>query len=104
MKKALIIGIDEYDQPLYGCTNDAIAIARLLATHANGDPNFEVKKALNVPTRGALRSLVQELFDGTADIALLYFSGHGYADATGGYLVTPDHRQNDLGMSMDEII
>ncbi|MEO6381118.1 MAG: caspase family protein [Nitrobacter sp.] len=41
--RALVIGIDDYpDSPLEGCVNDARAVGTLLATHANGDPNFSV--------------------------------------------------------------
>ncbi len=37
-------------------------------------------------------------------MALLYFSGHGYLQSTGGYLVTTDAKSYDEGVSMDEIL
>ena len=44
MRKALIIGIDNYTQcPLHGCCNDADAVARVLEVNGDGSPNFSVK-------------------------------------------------------------
>jgi hypothetical protein len=42
--------------------------------------------------------------DGSNEIALLYFSGHGFINSIGGYIVTPDYKQYDEGISMDEIL
>ena len=40
-RHALLIGIDDYDnQPLDTAVNDARAMARLLARHADGTANF----------------------------------------------------------------
>lgn len=104
IKKALVVGINNYASPLYGCVNDATEMADLLRIDGNGDRNFDVRLELNTATRGKLRGLISELFSGDSEIALLYYSGHGYADHTGGYLVTPDHKINDVGVSMDEIV
>ena len=52
VKKALIVGIDEYpDAPLKGCINDANAVAELLRTNGDGSPNFDVSLKLNVKTK-----------------------------------------------------
>ena len=107
MKQALIIGIDKYkSQPLRGCVNDAKAIAKILSNNADKDKsvNFEVKLAENVASKAVLRGMIRNLFERDADMALLYFSGHGYIDDAGGYLVTPDSELNDPGISMDEIL
>ena len=46
MRKALIVGIDNYDQcPLHGCCNDADAVAQVLETNGDRSPNFSVKIA-----------------------------------------------------------
>lgn len=108
MKKALIVGINNYpNSPLTGCVNDANAIANVLETNGDGSPNFSIK-LITVPsdiiTRPSLRGSIEELFSGEADIALLYFSGHGFIKSTGGYLVTPDHEKYDEGVSMDVIL
>ena len=48
MRKALIVGIDNYTQcPLHGCCNDADAVAQVLETNGDGSPNFSVKIAKN---------------------------------------------------------
>ncbi|MBO9573377.1 MAG: caspase family protein, partial [Chitinophagaceae bacterium] len=105
MRKALIVGINNYSKsPLQGSINDATELARILKTHGNGSPNFEVLLKTDVPTRGQLKSLVTQLFQDDCETALFYFSGHGFLDATSGFLVTPDFSRYDEGVSMDEII
>lgn len=104
MKKALVIGIDEYPIcPLDGCVNDAFAISKLLETNGDGSRNFDVKMIPNISSKSDLLNLVEELFSGDADIALFYFSGHG-TEVGSGYLVTPDFHDRDLGVSMMEIL
>lgn len=104
-RKALVVGIDEYTRcPLHGCCNDAEAIKDLLSNHDNGDPNFSVWKKDNVATKGELRELIEKCFEGDADVALFYYSGHGHIDKVGGYLVTPDFSQHDYGVSLQEVL
>ncbi|HFD1716705.1 TPA: caspase domain-containing protein [Enterococcus faecium] len=104
MKKALVIGIDDYPTiPLSGCTNDANAVTELLQTNGDGSPNFEVVQLNNVATKADLLRSIEKLFSGDADIALLYFSGHG-SDSGSGYLVTPDFKNYDLGVPMTEVL
>ncbi len=108
MRKALVVGINEYPGvPLHGCVNDANAIASVLATHGDGGPNFSVK-LLTAPSdtvsRSVLRGAIEKLFEGDCDICLFYFSGHGLIKSTGGYVVTPDAKKYDEGVSMDEIL
>lgn len=102
MKKALIIGIDDYPTaPLNGCVNDANAVAELLKTNGDGSPNFDVSLNLNVQTKAEFLDLIEKLFVGDADASLLYFSGHG---SECGHLVTPDYRGRDLGVSMADVL
>lgn len=105
MKKALVIGIDNYpNSPLYGCVNDATRMSELLQTNGDGAPNFDVLLEENIQTKSDLMNLITELFSGESDISLLYFSGHGSAER-GGYLVTPDASGiGDLGVSLSEIL
>ena len=51
-----------------------------------------------------MRGLIEKCFEGDADVALFYYSGHGHIDAVGGYLVTPDFSENDYGVSLQEIL
>jgi Caspase domain len=108
MRKALIVGIDDYRHaPLYGCVNDANAIAHVLGRNYDGSANFQCKKLLSSHssiTKACVREKVEELFAQPADIALFYFSGHGVANDLGGYLVTPDVRKYDEGVSMQDIL
>jgi hypothetical protein len=108
MKKALIIGINDYPlSPLSGCVNDANTLATVLESNGDGSPNFGVRK-ITCPstdiTRPVLREAIEQLFTGDCDMALLYFSGHGYIKSTGGYLVTTDAKKYDEGVSMDDIL
>jgi len=110
MRKALLIGIDDYpDRPLKGCVNDAIELAALFETHGNGDPNFDVRKLTSNDdevTAYTLHKHVSELFEGDADIVVLYFAGHGIIvpETNAGYIMPQDARAGAWGMSMAEIL
>ena len=106
MKKALIIGINNYPSAeLQTCVQDAVCIGKLLATNADGSKNFDVKYLLdNLATRAGVRRSIEELFKNDDDIALLYFSGHGADDNNDGFLCTVDWEPYDVGISMPEII
>lgn len=105
MKKALVVGINNYPlNSLNGCINDASSVAKILETNADGSPNFDVRLETDVKTKSCLKTMIAELFSGASDIVLLYFSGHGFLNEIGGYLVTPDHERYDEGISMDEIL
>ena len=105
MRKALVVGINNYHgSPLSGCINDAESVEQILQRNGDGTVNFSVKKVLDVNTKGELRGLIEDCFSGDADIALFYFSGHGYIDAVGGNIVTPDYSKHDMGVSMNDIL
>jgi len=105
MKKALVVGINNYpSSPLRGCINDASGLASIIETHGDGSPNFDVRLETDVQTKSELKTMIVELFSGNSDTVLLYFSGHGFLNELGGYLVTPDHKTYDEGISMDEIL
>ncbi|MEZ5359649.1 MAG: caspase family protein [Candidatus Zixiibacteriota bacterium] len=108
MRKALVVGINDYaSSPLSGCINDAKAIQLLLERHSSGSPNFDVHSLYSdttTITRARLREEINSLFSGDPDVALFYFSGHGYINSFGGYIVTPDYQKYDEGVSMDDIL
>lgn len=94
MRKALIVGIDDYpNAPLSGCVNDANKITALLRKHENKSRNFDCRvltaetNTTVTITKASLKKAIKELFAGSPEIALLYFSGHGFLDDLGGYLV-----------------
>ena len=108
MRKALIIGINNYPSaPLNGCVKDAIEIANVLEKNSDGSPNFSVKLITDpgeAATKRNLREAIEKLFEGTPEVALFYFSGHGLIKSTGGYLVSSDYSSYDEGINMDDIL
>lgn len=105
MKKALIIGINNYPKaPLKGALNDAKIILDLLKVNGNDSTNFEVKPLYDIQTRGELLSEITDFFSRNADMGLLYFAGHGYVNELGGFIVTPDHKKYNEGIGMNDIL
>lgn len=105
MRKALVVGINDYPKcELKGCLNDAIAMGNVLDNNGDGSPNFAVEKMLDVKNKGELLEGITKLFDGDCETALFYFSGHGFINELGGYIVTPDYSKFDMGVSMDDIL
>ncbi|MET0397095.1 MAG: caspase family protein [Longimicrobiaceae bacterium] len=110
MRKALVVGINQYDhQPsLYGCVNDAYAVKAVLERHSDGTRNFDVRQLTasrgESVSRPDLRTHVKELFAGDAETALFYFAGHGYLDSTGGYILASDARTGDDGLSLADVL
>lgn len=104
MKKALVVGIDDYpNAPLSGCVNDACEIADKLEVNQDHTKNFDVRLETNINGKSQLLADVRDLFSGDAEVALMYFSGHGSKDGM-GYLVTPDYEPPMWGVSMADIL
>jgi hypothetical protein len=110
MKKALIVGIDQYAaSPLAGCVSDAKAIAGLLERNGDGSPNFSVRlltSDTSSVSAGALADAISDLFTGDADTVLLFFAGHGIInpETNSGYLVSQDGRKGSWGYSLLELL
>lgn len=112
MHKALIVGIDYYEQigSLRGAVNDAYSVKAALERHADGTLNFPQPKMLigtgpdALVSRSELRQAVQELFRDDSDIALLYFAGHGYIDSTGGFLCASDCAEGHDGLALSDVM
>jgi hypothetical protein len=109
-KRALIVGINQYDHvaSLNGCVTDALAMEQILARNADGSVNFECR-TLTSPgpetiSRGLLRQRWRELFQDFRGDVLFYFSGHGSPTDVGGYLVTQEGTPDDPGLPMDDIV
>lgn len=104
MKKALIVGLNKYPGcELNWCDNDAIAMNSLIESNGDGSPNFDTRMILDVCSQSKLLESIKQLFSDDADIALLYFSGHG-AESDGGYLVTTDYTSTSLGVRMEDVL
>ena len=110
MRRALVVGIDDYAHAatLHGCVNDAEAVSQLLAVNHDGSPNFSVRTLTSTAeqhiSRTDLLRAIDELFKQEADMALLYFSGHGTENDLGGYLVTSDASAYAEGVAMSDLM
>jgi len=112
MKRALLVGIDHYQQlpPLAGCVADATAVAEIIRTHADGSPNYQVELITSennhaVVTREGLRGALARLFGNARGADLFFFfAGHGGQTLWGADLVTQDATSNSLGVSMNDLI
>lgn len=95
-RKALVVGINRYQHVncLYGCVNDAQNISQVLERNENGEKNFDIKTLLSdagaTTTHAEILDAMRDLFESETEVALLYFSGHGFVDDEDGFLVSPD--------------
>jgi hypothetical protein len=109
VNRALLIGIDHYDRftSLDGCVNDVDALEPLLSRNDDSSPNFDCQKRTSVTggvTRDALLGDLDALLAGGADVALLYFAGHGMGSGTDAALVTQDATSATLGIAFSEVL
>lgn len=111
MRKALVVGVDYYESisRLHGCVNDSYSVKAVLDRHSDGTKNFDVNLEVSTGkdsflTRKELKNKVEELFKDKCDIALFYFSGHGYIESTGGYLITSECTDGDDGLAMNDLM
>ena len=112
MRKALIVGIDEYTNigKLRGCVRDARAVGNVLERNADNTPNFAdplllvASNAAEALSKRKLRDAVRQLFADDADIALFYFAGHGSIDETGGFLCASDCADAEDGLPIADLM
>ncbi len=111
MRKALIVGVNYYESinQLNGCVPDAYSVNSVLSNNSDGTKNFDSKlitsyDSTTALTRSELKQMIRELFRDDNDISLFYFSGHGYIENTGGYLITSECTTGDDGLSMTELL
>ncbi len=110
MKRALIVGIDDYaDAPLRGCVSDALAIGQLFEKNGDGSPNFSTVTLTSNDrevSSAILSTALHDLFSSEADIALFYFAGHGIInpETNAGYVVSQDGKRGSWGVSLGEIL
>ena len=93
MKKALLIGINNYPNgnQLTGCVEDINNLKSVIERNSDGKVNFEVKMLPDEKSSDNAMDAIKELFNDTSDMAMLYFSGHGYVNDTGAEIVFPDN-------------
>ncbi|MDQ2881439.1 MAG: caspase family protein [Actinomycetota bacterium] len=109
MKRALLVGIDEYEHwsPLGGCVNDVMALTPLLARHEDATPNFDCQtRTSNIAkvSRDVMLEAVERLLAPGADVALFYFAGHGAQEANDVTLVAADGTRQSPGVKLSELL
>ena len=111
MRKALVVGIDYYSHVscLKGCVNDSYAVKQVLERHGDGTKNFDVEliaatDEFSAVSKEQLKCEVEELFDDVTDIALFYYSGHGYIQNDFGYIIPSDTIDGEDGFPMEELL
>ncbi len=108
-KRALLVGIDSYDEApeLVCCVSDAIAMGELLSKNSDDSENYDCTVLTSDSshiTRPVLRKALRKHFDDFSGDLIFYFSGHGIATEVGGFLVTQDGVQYDQGIPMGELL
>jgi hypothetical protein len=109
MKRALLIGIDDYRNlaPLRGCVNDVNALLPLLESNEDGGPNFECH-AHTAPDgyigRRELLEAVDTLVGPGAEVALFYFAGHGVPERNDVVLAAQEGAPPDVGVSLSQVL
>ena len=104
MKKALLIGVDDYEckrfDKLCGCVKDAENLAHALELNANRDQtkNFYVEVLKDCNSSAFAQQKIEALFqaDGQKTMALFYFAGHGTTAVNGGQIVFKDGSTLDM--------
>lgn len=111
MKRALLVGIDDYDDGringLDGCVNDVNALVPLLSRNENKSPNFNCQSRTSAADRVDRRNLLEAidaLLAPGADVALFYFAGHGAGVENDVVLVTQDGGGSDWGVSLSSVL
>jgi len=109
VKRALLVGIDEYDNfpNLGGCINDVHALNPLFARHEDDSPNFECRALASDTDRAGRDQLLREIDDllaPGAEVAVLYFAGHGTPSDSDVTLVTQDGTDRSPGVALSEIL
>lgn len=109
VKRALLVGVDRYANfsNLDGCVNDVCALEPLLDGNDDDTPNFACQKLTTESgdvTRNGLIGGLDALLAGGADVALVYFAGHGIGTATDVTLATEDGTSVTPGVAFSELL
>jgi hypothetical protein len=112
MKRAVLIGIDEYDhlKPLHGCVNDVAALLPLLMFNGERDEpskNFECEtytSGSGYVGRPELRRAIEVALQPGVAFSLLYFAGHGIPEQNDVVLVSQDGKAGDYGVPLTDVL
>lgn len=90
MRKALLVGIDEYPvKKLDGCILDVDRMEQVLARNGDGSDNFHVDVMRNELSSKKIMKAIADLFAQQNEVSLFYFSGHGRPTLSGSEIVIP---------------
>lgn len=108
MKRALLIGVDGHAKPgtLDGFEEDVLKLQPLLARNEDDSLNFTCRmltSTVEAVTRGRVRQEMANLLAPGADVALLYFAGHGSAEKNDVILNLQGGDAADPGVAASEI-
>jgi len=109
MKRALLVGIDEYDNfgSLAGCGNDVDALNPLFSRNEDDTPNFDAQTRTSSTggvERDPLLKDITALLGPGADVALFYFAGHGSGTESDVALVSRDGTEGTPGIRFSELL
>ncbi|MGR3871415.1 caspase family protein [Streptomyces graminifolii] len=109
MKRALLVGVDEYENfdSLNGCVNDVSALDPLLRRNEDDSLNFStqlLRTDQGSINRGVLSDALNSLFAPGVNIALFYFAGHGDPANGDVNLVLSDSNHSTPGLRLTEVL
>jgi hypothetical protein len=111
LKRALLVGIDDYDQfsCLGGCVNDVAALYPLLRRNDDSIINFDCQVLTSDKSRIERETLIESieaLLAPGADVALFYFAGHGdrVSNGTDVALVAQNATQREPGITLSSVL
>lgn len=105
LRRALLVGVNGYDNfaSLGGCLNDVDALEPLLARHDDGSRNFDCQ-VRRTASHDSLIGDIDALLGPGADLALLYFAGHGASHDGDVSLCTRDGTANNPGLRFTQVL
>ena len=74
-----------------GCVEDIKSLKSVIERNSDGKVNFSVRLMSDEQSSENAMDAIKELFNDTSDMAMLYFSGHGFINDTGAEIVFPDN-------------
>jgi hypothetical protein len=111
MRRALLIGIDGYDEfsDLGGCAADATRMSKVLqrdeeGNHRNYDCRLFTSSGKERLDSEFLSQKWNELFEDFKGDILFYYSGHGAQTKRGTQIATQDGNMVIPGLAMDELL
>lgn len=111
MRKALLIGIDAYDEfsDLGGCAADAKRMSQVLQRHEEGgELNYECRIFTSADKERLdgefLSQKWSELFEDFRGDILFYYSGHGAQTKRGAQIAAQNGNMVIPGLAMDELL